>query len=371
MNAPQATISALPIELLGAVLTECAAVYPTAPTVLGAVSRLFRHVTYTTPSVWSQLRIAGDTDERKAALWLRLSKAHHVDVEIDLTHSDARLGRAPTTEKIPAAVEALRAHTSRIASLSLRADRQAQAHAALAAIYSDHDTTKALRSLRICATAAAPLGVPLVALRAPTSIVELETTNIPLGALVSLDLRNVQRLRVVQPLLSPPMDTDAIVQLVRGVPDLRRLHVDGRIADSNGGEEECFLGQLESLHVRANNVVTLLDRFVLPQLQMLHISDLDGRRAHASGETASALQRLLVRMRLGKEEVNNNSLRLLELAGVDVDPSTAVWKWCTQRIKLVVFPVQEDVQEYPSLGPAPQEPRTRHTKPAFGFGFGF
>ncbi|KAJ6497508.1 hypothetical protein C8R45DRAFT_983124 [Mycena sanguinolenta] len=379
------TISTLPHELLGVVFTELATVSPTAPLVLAAVSRLFRHVAYTTPSVWSHLSLDGGSDESsKATLWFQLSKAHHVDVQIDLAGvaRPAHGTENTTAEKeVPAAVEALQVHTHRIDSLSVRADRQAQAHAALAAIYAGSDrgvrpNGAALRSLRIRATRRAVPGVSLVALPAIPSLVELKTTNIPLRALLSLELVNLQSLRLVQPLLSAPMAVNDIVELVRGIPGLRRLQVNGRIADPPRGgtdAEPCFLEQLEALHVRANNVVTLLDQFVVPALQVLHIDDLDGKRVNASGEMGEALHRLLVRIRLGKGEVRTNKLRVLELAGVEVEQSAPVWQWCTQRMKLDVFSVDSPVaiqEEVVQADPCPS-PRTRAIEAGFGFGFGF
>jgi hypothetical protein len=376
-----ATISTLPHELLGEVFTEFASLLPNAPIVLGAVSRLFRHVAYTTPSVWSHLALSELDERRKTLLWLQLSKAHHVDVQIDLALGIARPehGVKISAGNVPGAVEALQIHTDRVSSLCLRTETQAQARAALAAIYSDlNPSTRAvaLRKLRICA--AAPGANSLVALPAIPSIIDLETTHIPLGALSSLDLGNLQSLRLAQPLLSAPMAADDIIELVRCAPGLRRLHVEGRIADPTGraDSEECFMPQLAELHLRTNNVVALLDRFVVPALRTLYISDLDGKRAGASKETGEGLRRLLWRTESGVQI--NNKLRVLEIAGVEVERNDAVWTRCMRRMKLDVFKVdfpgekrdlkQEDVAK---VDACPQEPRTRPVEAAFSFGFGF
>jgi len=381
MAAPQNTISTLPHELLGEVFTECASVFPDAPIVLGAVSRLFRHVAYTTPSAWSHLQLSGDGN-KKAALWFELSKAYHVDVQIDM----ARVGRSEhgvntTAEKVPSAVETLRLHTDRIASLCLRTDTQVQVHAALAAIYSDVPATRtALRSLRISAATAAAPG-PLLAFPAIPSLIDLETTNIALITLPSLDLGSLQSVRLVQPLLAAPVAADDILELIRVAPGLRRLHVEARIADPTGtaGPEQCFLPQLSELHLRTNNIVALLDRFAVPALHTLHLSDLDGKRANASADMGAALHRLIVRTELGMGQgnvlKNTNELRVLELAGVEVECGDAVWQRCMQRMKLEVFRVDfpdNHMQENTGkVDICPEEPRTRPVKAGFGFGFGF
>ncbi|KAJ7807837.1 hypothetical protein B0H14DRAFT_2871860 [Mycena olivaceomarginata] len=329
MPALQNIISTLPHELLGEIFTSSAAGFPRAPIVLGAVSRFFRHVAYTTPSAWSHLELSDATGGGKAALWFKLSKAHDVDVQIDIK---ARVGRPQhgsedATAKAPTAVETLQFHTDRIPSLCLRTGTLAQARAALAAIYSDvHPTSIKLRKLAHSSAATPVTSDALLAFPAIPSLIDLESTNIPLSALLSLDLGNVQSLRVVQPLLSPPIAIEDIVELGRAAPSLRRLHVEGRIAEPTGAAvEECFLPHLSELHLRANNIIALLDRFIVPALRQLHISDFDGKRANASAEMGVGLHRLLVRMELG--------------AGVKVEQSDAAWQRCMQRMKLDVFSV--------------------------------
>ncbi|KAJ7350688.1 hypothetical protein DFH08DRAFT_862143 [Mycena albidolilacea] len=380
MPALQNIISTLPHELLGEIFTSSAAGFPHAPIVLGAVSRLFRHVAYTTPSAWSHLELSDANGGGKAALWFKLSKAHDVDVQIDIK---ARVGRPQhgvedATAKAPTAVETLQFHTHRIPSLCIRTDTQAEARAALAAIYSDvHPTSIGLRSLRISSAATPVTSDALLAFPAIPSLIDLESTNIPLSALLSLDLRNVQSLRVVQPLLSPPIAIEDIVELGCAAPSLRRLHVEGRIAEPTTGVavEQCFLPHLSELHLRANNIIALLDRFIVPALRQLHISDFDGKRANASAEMGVGLHRLLVRMELGKGDVKSNELRVLEVAGVKVEQSDAAWQRCMQRMKLEVFnvdsPGERSQEAIAKVETCPQEPRTRPIEAGFGFGFGF
>src|ERR1700761_2144636 len=83
------TISTLPHELLGEVFKQCASICSDAPIVLGAVSRLFRHIVYTTPPVWTHLKLDAGIGSRKPTLWFSMSKACNVDVQIDM----ARMGR--------------------------------------------------------------------------------------------------------------------------------------------------------------------------------------------------------------------------------------------------------------------------------------
>jgi hypothetical protein len=377
MAAP--TISTLPHELLGEIFTQYASICPDAPIVLGAVSRLFRHVAYTTPTTWSHLALSDADGSRKATLWFKLSKACRVDVQIDM----ARVGRLDhgvdaLAVKASVALQTLRFHTNRITSLCLRTDTQAQARAALATIYSDiPPTCTALRSLRISA-AVAPAPGSQLAFPAIPSITGLESTNVTLALLPSLDLGKLRNLRLVQPILSAPVVADDILELVHVAPGLRRLQVEARIADPSGaptGAELCFPPQLIELHLRANNVVALLDRFIVPALRVLHLNDLDGKRANASADIGAALHRLLVRMELGEGNVVSNELRVFELIGVEVERKDAVWERCLQRMKAVkVFNVNSPNEKEKECAVqddiATVEPRPRPLMSGFGFGFG-
>ncbi|KAJ6491693.1 hypothetical protein C8R47DRAFT_976425 [Mycena vitilis] len=394
MAAPKDTISTLPHELLGEVFAECASIHPDAPLVLGAVSHLFRHVVYTTPLVWSHLQL-GDTDRgRKATLWFEMSKACRVHVQIEIARAPRpeQHSGEPAAVSVPAALETLRFHTDRIASLALRTDCQRQAHAALAAIYSDSKDA-ALCSLRINAATASASDSVLVFPAIP-SITELSTTNVALAALPSLDLAHLQSLRVVQPLVSPPLAADAILALLRVAPSLRRLKLDARIADArpdspssspsqDHDHDTVFLPHLSKLHLRANNLTALLDRLIPPALHLLRLADLDGKRPHASRETGAALHRLLVRMELGRGELHANELRVLEVVGVGVESGDEMWGRCMGRLKaLEVFtvdaPGEEEVQDDDLIATLQaayaEELRTRQEKrpvmAGFGFGFG-
>ncbi|KAJ6590015.1 hypothetical protein DFH09DRAFT_1140668 [Mycena vulgaris] len=379
MAVPQKSITTLPHELLGEVFTHYASVCPDAPIILGTVSRLFRHVAYTTPSAWSNLKLSDADGRRKAALWFDMSKACHIDVQIQMmeVRRPEHGASAPAVE-VPAALETLCSHTDRIASLCLRTDSQAQARAVLAAIYSDAAPEgTALHSLRISATSITP-GPPPVFPEIP-SITELELTNVALGALPSIGLARVQTLRILQPLLSAPVAADDILELISFAPCLRRLKVDARITDPTAASLETrFMPELAELHLRANNIIGLLDRFIVPALRVLHLSDLDGRRPAASEDMGAALNRLLVRVELGKGDVKSNELRVFELVGVAVERGNAVWERCLQRMKAVeVFSVDSPgekewaVQENVAVAAArPEEPRTRHIKAGFAFGFG-
>ncbi|KAJ6593334.1 hypothetical protein B0H19DRAFT_1246122 [Mycena capillaripes] len=373
MAAHKDSISVLPLELLSEVFAQYASVYADAPIILGTVSRLFRHVAYTTPSVWSHLKFNDADGSRKAALWLAMSKACQVNVQIDMS----RVGRAEHGVDM-LALQTLRSHTDRITSLCLRTDTQAQARAVLATIYSDVSPTgTALRSLRI--SAATFVSGVLLPFPAIPSITKLETTNVALTVLPSLDLGRLQGLRIIQPLISAPVAADDILELIRGAPSLRKLKVEARIADPTrtAEAEPYFLPQLEKLQVRANNIVALLDRFIVPALRVLHLNDLDGKRADASADMGAALHRLLVRTELGKGDVKSNELRVFKLVGVEVERGNAVWERCVQRIKTVeVFNVdspgeKEGHMQENIVEECPEEPRPRPIKAGFGFGFGF
>jgi hypothetical protein len=188
-------------------------------------------------------------------------------------------------------------------------------------------------------------------------------------------------LRLVQPILSAPIAADNILELVHVAPGLRRLQVEARIADPSSaptGAELCFPPQLIELHLRANNVVALLDRFIVPALRVLHLNDLDGKRANASADISAALHRLLVRMELGEGNVVNNELRVFELVGVEVERNDAVWERCLQRMKAVkVFNVSSPnekecavPEDIATVDASLEEPRPRPLMSGFGFGFG-
>ncbi|KAJ7643245.1 hypothetical protein B0H17DRAFT_1339136 [Mycena rosella] len=379
MATRQRSITTLPYELLGEVFTHYASVCPDAPIILGAVSHLFRLVAYSTPSAWSYLKLSDGDGRSKTALWFAMSKACHVDVQIQM--AEVRHGTTnnnTSVVEVPAALEALRSHTDRITSLCLRTGTQAHARAVLTAIYSDAVTDgTVLRSLRISAAAITPGPPP--AFPAIPSITDLETTNVALRGLPSLDLARLQRLRIVQPIISAPLGADDILDLISAAPRLRRLKVDARIADAAAvAHETQFLPQLVELHLRANNIDALLDRFIVPALHVLHLSDLDGKRADASDDVGAALHRLLVRMELGNGDVKSNELRVFELVGVAVERGNAVWERCVQRMKAVeVFSVEEPcekeglVQDEVAAVAQTEEPQARPIiKAGFCFGFG-
>ncbi|KAJ7496760.1 hypothetical protein FB451DRAFT_202746 [Mycena latifolia] len=375
MAFSQNSITTLPYEVLGEVFTHYASACPDAPVVIGTVSRLFRNVAYTTPSAWTNLKLSDRDGRSKVALWFEMSKACHMDVQIQMAEVGRTEHGASTPASAPAALETLRFHTDRIASLCLRTGTQAQARAALTAIYSDVAPNAALRSLRISAATLTP-GPPLTFPAIP-SITDLETTNVALGVLPSLDLAKLQNLRIIQPLISAPIPAADILDLISVAPCLRRLKVDARITDPTGASalEPRFFPQLEELHLRANNIVFLLDHFIVPALRVLHLSDLDGKRADASGDTGTALHRLLVRMELGKGDLKSNELRVFELVGVAVERKDAVWERCAQRMKaLEVFtvdsPSEKEYLVQEDAATQPEEPRTRPIKAGFSFGFG-
>ncbi|KAJ7503099.1 hypothetical protein B0H11DRAFT_1987791 [Mycena galericulata] len=383
------TLSTLPHELLGEIFSHCAKGCPDAPLVLGAVSPLFRHIVNTTPTVWGNLHLALDDDDTKAskgergrakaALWVARSKACPIAVKISVSAATGKTDLVPGAEaRVPAALKLLRDHIGRISALCLRTDTQTQARAVLAAVYGgaeavDVDGT-GLRSLHICvASEAVASALPLPAI--PT-ITEMETTNVVLGALPTLGLARLQHLHIAQPLISRPVAVADVIGLAHFAPALQSLHVEARISDPDPARlaateevEACFLPHLVELSLRTNNVVPLLDQLVVPALRTLHVRDLDGARAGASGEMGAALHRLLVRMELGNGELRSNELRVLELAGVVVEQTEAVWERCMQRMKaLEMFSVLSPPQE--EIGKAVFSEEVREIKAGFSFGFG-
>ncbi|KAJ7725656.1 hypothetical protein DFH07DRAFT_699441, partial [Mycena maculata] len=333
------SIGTLPEELLGEIFTHCAAIYPNAPLLLGEVSRIFRHVVHTTPSAWSNLELdSTDTDERgiiKTTSWLAQSKACRIAVKIIIHMPAAGNGKTePNGPAVPAALEILRHHTGRIDALCLRTDTQAQACAALSVVYGEGTADTGLSSLRICV---ASMAVPTTLTFPPIpSIIELETTNVALSALPALGATQLEILRIVQPLISPPVAAEDVLELARFAPRLRSLYVETRISDPVAKPETRLLPQLQDLQLRVNNVVPFLDQLIVPSLRSMHLNDLDGGRASASSETGAALHRLLVRMELCEGYVHH--LRVFKLVGVAVDPADPSWERCFRKnLVLEVF----------------------------------
>ncbi|KAJ7647791.1 hypothetical protein FB45DRAFT_894447 [Roridomyces roridus] len=358
------TVNNLPHELLGEIFTHCSALVPDAPLVLGQVSRLFRHIAYSTPTAWTHLRL-GDSERgsTKAALWLTRSKACPINVEI----------RTDASSSVQA-VEVLREHARRIETLGLHTDTQVQAREVLAAVYGGEEEEEhhtGLRSLRICVASNA-LAPEILAFPPIPSITHLETTNVALGTLQALDLACLENLRIIQPLVSDPVATEDVLELASAAPRLQTLHVEARIADPRKPIPETgFLGQLTELDLRTNNLVPLLDQLIVPSLHTLRLRDLDGGRAGASTEMGAALDRMLLRMESEEGDVitRHNELRVVELAGVHVDLGDQVWKRCTERMKrleklLVNVSEQVETEEVPKVE------EVREVRAGFSFGFG-
>ncbi|KAF7293993.1 hypothetical protein MKEN_01445400 [Mycena kentingensis (nom. inval.)] len=363
-------ISCLPHELLGEVFADCAACSPDAPLALVSVSHLFRAVAYSTPAVWTHLNLEAASAIEKAALWFAQSRVCRVHVQLDLTRS--------TNTDASAILDALRLNAHRISSLLLRVDHQAQALSALSAIYATADAPT-LHALTVHADALKPAPHPpsqVLAFPPLPGLAELEVTNITLALLPSLDLGRLQRLRLVQPLVSAPFTTDDVVDLLSATPALTSLWLEARISDLSASGTTHFMQALEDVHLRANNLIPLLDRLIPPRLHSLYLDDMDGRRAGASEDVANALHRLLVRMELGQGDVTNNELREFELVGVDVDRETTMWDRCMQKMKaLEVFRIREGtpMEDFESDSEEVPPPEMPHKRPvsAFAFGFGF
>jgi hypothetical protein len=139
-----------------------------------------------------------------------------------------------------------------------------------------------------------------------------------------------------------------------------------------------LLPRLTHLHLRANNVLSVCDQLTVPALQTLHLHDLDGRRPGASGETGAALKRLLIRMELGEGDVKSNEMKVLELRGVAVDRSEAIWQRCIERMRVLErFSVdlvgeREEAEEDISAARPPlhRQETSRAVQGGFCFGFG-
>ncbi|KAF7289268.1 hypothetical protein MIND_01388400 [Mycena indigotica] len=366
-------LSSLPHELLGQVFTECASVWPDAPLVLGSVSHLFRHVANTTPTVWTHLQLESASPVEKTALWFALSRACRLRVRLDLRGAKnlpvPRHGHE--TQSCDGVFAALRAHTGRISAMELRVDDQGQAGKVLSKIYSGASPSAlGLRYLLVHAAKLKPTPQPLTLPVIPT-IRDLDTTNIAIEALQALDLAQLKRLRIVQPLVSTPLSADHVVDLMRATPNLRHLWLEARVAEPTSVETQ-LIPQLEEVHIRANNLVPLLDRLVVPKLHNLYLDDMDGKRDGASEESAAVLHRLLVRMELGRGDVTDNALREFELVGVQVDQDTEMWQRCMQKMKVlesftVNSATESDMEEEYIPPPVSIEPLKR----PFAFGFGW
>ncbi|CAK5279319.1 unnamed protein product [Mycena citricolor] len=368
-------IGALPLELLGEVITHCSTSHWAAPLILGAVSRLLRDVAFRTPTSWRTLKLKEGDDPEKAHLWFSRSGACSIDLHIQLDGKD-------TPESLLAPI-LFPLH--RIGSITLNVQTQLQASQALACMY--HEPI-ALRTLRICATSqdALPVANPPT-FPALSGITHLEVTNVVLSSLPGLDLRSLQSFCLAQPLVSSPISGDDVLALLHFAPGLRKLFIEARLTEPSAAEmnsdheeeeeETLHLPELEALELRANNIIPVLDHLTVPSLTDLRIKDFDGRRAGASEELGASLHRLLVRMELGEGKIKNNDLHRLEVAGLSVDQTHEAWERCLRKMKrlqVLRFDSPADEVALTSLPPF-QAPTTaavpREIRAGFDFGFGY
>ncbi|KAH9474358.1 hypothetical protein JR316_0012816 [Psilocybe cubensis] len=125
------------------------------------------------------------------------------------------------------------------------------------------------------------------------------------------------------------------------------------------------LPRLTYLHLRINNLPSVLSQLLLPSLHTLSIDDLDGKRSGAAKQMAEVLRGLLVRMEMPVDDVENvdtpvekkkqldvqKGLEVLDMCSValpasqghhgglisatDAQAAHAVWAWCFRRMRVL------------------------------------
>ncbi|KAJ2926495.1 hypothetical protein H1R20_g10590, partial [Candolleomyces eurysporus] len=148
------------------------------------------------------------------------------------------------------------------------------------------------------------------------------------------------------------------------------------------------LPHLTSLSLRTNAIPSILSQLLLPNLDRLHLEDLNGKRAGGSKETADVLRQVLVRMELPNayhKKERSIGLRVLEVGGVDITVGGGVesgqidrdakttWEWCFKRMvtleELAVNKMSDPMSLFELFAPAPSPPSSSYPTSAFPGGF--
>ncbi|TFK35227.1 hypothetical protein BDQ12DRAFT_322219 [Crucibulum laeve] len=199
------------------------------------------------------------------------------------------------------------------------------------------------------------------------SLTLLKLNNYTLTFLSPSNLSNLRELSLVGPIRCPPISIDALLDVLQRTVQLRKLEIEARLLVSSPSSTSSSTTEsptlitlpLTSLHLRTNNIPSLLSFLVLPHLRQLYLNDLDGKRPGAGQETGEVLRKVLVRMDLPTERYGRGmGIEELELVGVNLDCGVEenmehqeigyvygsqgeagcsknvedVWEWCFKRM---------------------------------------
>ncbi|RXW14993.1 hypothetical protein EST38_g10864 [Candolleomyces aberdarensis] len=151
------------------------------------------------------------------------------------------------------------------------------------------------------------------------------------------------------------------------------------------------LPHLTSLSLRTNAIPSILSQLLLPNLDRLHLEDLNGKRAGGSKETADVLRQVLVRMELPNayhKKERSIGLRVLEVGGVDITvgggggggnsgqierDAKTTWEWCFKRMvtleELAVGKMSDPMSLFELFAPLPSPPSPIYPTSASHGGF--
>ncbi|KAJ3518562.1 hypothetical protein NMY22_g13611 [Coprinellus aureogranulatus] len=301
------------------------------------------------------------TIESKARWWLERSRSCPVDVRIELITQASRcssgastplpslsspsLDNTNTNTNSASLYSTLAKHVNRIRTLISRLHPEPDARALLSSLYTSCDPTLSATqslSIRISSTTPPNLRLSSFDARFPRlpKLRRLTLTNHTISILASADLGELRELEVVCPVRFQPIGVESVVGILRRTPVLEKLLVESRMVEessqvsfgsvpvtpvsafhqsptppSTSASSPTLSGNtpppddttaptlvhlpfLTNLSLRTNAIPPLLTHLLLPNLSSLHLEDLNGKRPHASKETATVLRQLLVRMEL-------------------------------------------------------------------------
>lgn len=385
-DSPEArvTLASLPPEILGEVFVHCASQNPNSPLSLRRVSKSFHEVVNTTPRVWEHLtlRLNGksrqDADD-KARLWFERSRSCPVDVRVEIDQATSDYSSATTSESLSST---LSTYVDRVRTLDILAPSEIEARTILDSMYTGTSTTAGAQSISIRISSTTPPNLRLSSLDARfprlPNLQRLTLTNHTISFLSFADFDHLRELSISCPIRFPPISVASIMGILRKSPLLESLFLESRMVDgpsaTNSPASEnppgsdaqgtsdsdtpagtpslVHLPFLTRLSLRVNAIPAVLSQLLLPNLNDLHLEDLNGKRQGASRETATVLRQLLVRMELPNEYRMGKGLRVLDLVGVEIahpalhlglehqveqqqpqlSEDEATWAWCFKRM---------------------------------------
>lgn len=362
----------MPTEVLGEILIHCSTLDPNSPLLLSTTCRTFWSVIRTTPRIWHRLRLTLSSHTtraclRKAEIWFAMAGTCMLDVSVHISPSslptysilggpqDVGAGSGPL-------FDVLHANVDRITSLSLQATYNAQALSFLTSIYPARPLTCTKIVLRrllldtktsvVFFSYMSPYASSVSHVYFPSlpDLTYLNVTNHIFRSISFSNPCNLLTLIICGSIQSEPIPLRKIIDTLRIATQLTYLSIESRLIDYENhtvtpiaslnqetklepfSSKLVLLPLLSHLSLRVNNFPSLLGRIVAPNLNTLHLDDLDGHCAKSSEETGKALLNLLVRM----DSSECNSVQTLSLVNVQIqqtlDESKNIWESCLRHM---------------------------------------